>query len=486
MLLGRSLYGGALYPRQVTAAGAVACGATTSAKAIAAFRDGSGTFATATVATGAGVRNVLPVPAVGQGVAAVSAKAFAQFFLAVAPVGAAAVQGLARADFFALGDLPATVTCTGRIIRTIRVLIPSNAKCQAEIEPEAAIYALADPEAALCYSNPFGTYWYVGTGSTEPTASLAATAQKVRAASGVALCAASIFATAQADTHGLGAAEPVAALTSDPLLTVAGVRYWDAHGESVAQAEGSADEYIYAVALSVGFCNPNGRAQAQRAARGAAACNARATGFIEIVLPEYGQVFIDTAALGAANAHFAALGKSRVTAIGASAARAASEAKAAGESRASAGVASNVVWLTANGTVNGQSGATASAHRGIYAGGTCPQAAGAAAAGRKQAAASVASNGLAAASGSGIFHPKVLCEGSATAVANLAALYRLAQRAAGVATAGALPVGTNRVNDAGQRLSSRAIGVGAERRFISITEPPRLIAVAGAARRLAA
>lgn len=487
MLFGRSLYGGALYPRQVTAAGVVACGASASAKATAAFRDGSGTFATATVASGTGVRNVLPVPVVGQGVAAVSATALAHFFSAVAPVGAAAVQGLARADFFALGDLPAAADGTGRITRTVRVLIPSNAKCKAEIEPDAAIYALVDPEAALCYSNPFGTYWYVGAGEGVANATLSDAPQKVRAAGGVASCVASVLATAQADTNGYGSTEAAAALTSDPVLTIAGVRYLDAHGESVGRAEGYADEYIYAVALSVGFCHPNARAQAQRAARGVAGCTAKATGFMEIVLPEYGQVFIDTAALGAANAHFAALGKSRVSAVGASAAQASSEAKAGGESRANTDATSNVVWLTANGAANGQSGATASVHRGIYADGTCPQAASAAAAGRKEAAASVTSNGLAVANGNGIFHPKVLCEGEAEAQATLAAEYRMAERAAGVATALALlPPAANRVNGAGQRLSARVIAVGAERRSISITEPPRLITVAGAARRLAA
>lgn len=486
MLFGRSLYGGALYPRQVTAAGAAACGATTSAKATAAFRDGSGTFATATVASGTGVRNVLPVPVVGQGVAAISAKALAQFFLSVTPVATATVQGLPRADFFGLGDAFGTTEPLGSIIRTTRVRIPSAARCNAEVEPDAVVYALADPESALCYANPFGTYWYVGAGTAAAETTATASPQKAQAAEGTSLCAAAVSAAALSDTQSVGAVDVIAVLGSDPLLTSGGVRYWDAAGHSIAHAEGQADEYVYAVALSVGFCNPSARAQAHRAARGTSLVTAKAAGYMEIVLPEYGQVHIDTAAFGAANAHFAALGKSRVSAVGASAAQASGEAKASGESRAAASATSNVVWLTANGAAVGQSGAAAVVHRGIYASGACPQAASAAAAGRKEAAASVTSNGLAAANGNGIFHPKVLCDGEAEAKALLAAAYRMAERAAGVATASALPVATNRVNDAGQRLSARVIAVGAERRSISITEPPRLITAAGAARRLAA
>lgn len=486
MLFGRSLYGGALYPRQVTAAGVVACGASASAKATAAFRDGSGTFATATVASGTGVRNVLPVALAARASAATHGTARVDFALAAVSSGESNSSGAARVDFFALADAVALAGAAGKIIRTIPQRIPSSVDTYALPEAEPQVYVYVAPARVMCYANPFATHWYVGRGDCAAQAGGEAAAAIIRAASCQAVGSAGLTGLSRADVKSAGALHGQALAGVDPLTTVAGIRYWDANAEPVGEALLSGEAYTYSVALAVGRASARDDANSHRAAAGLARCFGEARGSMERVQPQYASVTTQSRAEGGAQAHLGALAQARTDVTGAAAAGAKADLAARGVSAGAAAGVSNVVWLTANGTVKGQSGATASVHRGIYAGGTCPQAAGAAAAGRKQAAASVASNGLAAASGNGIFHPKVLCGGSATAVANLAALYRLAQRAAGVATAGALPVGTNRVNDAGQRLSSRVIGVGAERRFISITEPPRLIAVAGAARRLAA
>jgi hypothetical protein len=467
MLFGRSLFGGALYPRQVTAAGAVACSATTSAKATAAFRDASSSFATATVATGTGVRNVLPVAVVPQGVATVpAAAAKVDFSAAVTSVGAASVAGRGIADYLLGGEGLGEALPSGKVVRTTKALIPSNAKCFAEIEPDAAIYALADPEAVWCYANPFGTYWYVGYGAADCIATLVGASEQILVGAGQCSTETLASGTARCDSNSGGALEAVASADSDPLTTIQGVRNWSVRGECLAEGDAQASEYVFTVALSVGLAYPMAAAQVRRAAGGGAYTVAQASGRLEIVLPEYSYVLIESQAGGEATAHLAAFATARVGAEGASAAAASTEAHAAGVAAATAAPANNVVWLTGSGASHGECSAAAVVDRRVQVQGECAQAAAATAVGRKQAAALGSSTGLAAAAAAGALQPKI--------------------PVAGVAVAMATVTGFNRINDASQRLSARVVNVSGASRTLTLSEPPRLVVVGGVSRRLAA
>lgn len=468
MLYGRTLFGGALYPRQVTAAGSVACSASVSVSAAAAFRDGSGTFATATVASGTGVRNVLPVALAARASVATPGTARVDFALAAVSSGESNSSGAARVDFSALADAVALAGAAGKIIRTIPQRIPSRANAYAlpEAEPQVCVYVA--PARVMCYANPFATYWYVGRGDCVAQAGGEVAAAIIRAASCEAVGSAGLAGMSRADTKSAGALRGQALAGVDPLTTVAGIRYWDANAEPVGEALLSGEAYTYSVAPAVGRATVVGGANSRRAASGTARCFGGARGSMERVQPEYASVTVQSRAEGGAHAHLGALAQARTDVTGAAAAGAKADLAARGVSAGAAAGVSNVIWLASPAGQAAASGVTgkANAFRERVATGAAPGGASMTGTGVVAALLAGHTRGLAHPVADGGYHPKIA--------------------AAGTTVGGAVVVGTNRTNDADQRLSTRVVAVTGERRSLSITEPPRLIAVAGAARRLAA
>ena len=468
MLFGRSLYGGVLYPRQVTAAGTAACSASASATAAAAFRDGSGTFATATVASGTGVRNVLPVALAARASAATLGTARVDFALAAVSSGESNSSGAARVDFFALADAVALAGAAGKIIRTIPQRVPSRVNTYALPEAEPQVYVYVAPARVMCYANPFATYWYVGRGDCAAQAGGEAAAAIIRAASCQAVGSAGLTGLSRADVKSAAALHGQAFVGVDPLTTVAGIHYWDANAEPVGEALLSGEAYTYSVALAVGRASARDDANSHRAAAGLARCFGEARGSMERVQPQYASVTIQSRAEGGAQAHLGALAQARTDVTGAAAAGAKADLVARGVSAGAAAGVSNVVWLASPAGQAAAAGVTGKANtfRERVAAGAAPGGASTTGAGVSAALLAGHAAGLAHPAADGGYHPKIA--------------------AAGTTVGEAVVVGTNRTNDADQRLSTRVVAVAGERRSLSITEPPRLIAVAGAARRLAA
>lgn len=467
LLYGRTIYGGPFNPRQVTAEGSVVCAASASARANVAYRAASGSFATATVARGSALRTVLPGAVAITGRATVqNAKPKVDFRLAGVAQAVANVTGRAHAEFFLAGDLSAAALPSGRIIRTTRVRIPSQALGSASIEVEAALYALANPGRALCYANPFGTYWYVGCGEVSATAGASAQGERIRAAAGQAVGQAD--AAGQACVEFSGAAVVHAEATPDPdsMELRGGVRYWTGRARPVATSEATADAYVFSVALAVGRATVAGSCNARRAGAAAVRPTAQATGRAETVLPEYGTVRIDTAAAGEAVAQLAAFAKAQVAAAGASQATGRLAASAKGRAECKAEAQATVVWITAAGSAQAGAGATGRCERTSLGGGAAQVVSISAARARKEAAARVQVGGLAQLAGNGGLHPKVLASAAVVATATL--------------------VGSNNVNSALQRLSVRRVRVPAQARKVRVAGEKRQIVVAGQKRRVAA
>lgn len=468
MLFGRTLYGGALYPRQVTAAGSAACSASVSARQKAAYLGGAGIAATATVNGAEAIRNVLPV-ALPSGVAAgVSARARVDFALAASLSSGASVFGRPRVDFSALAEAVSAALGSAKIIRTIVQRIPSRTNADATPEAQAQVYVYVSPGRVMCYANPFGTHWFVGYGACTARATGAASAAIIRAAHGGGVASGTPGGRARADMHGAGAALSAGAASVDPLLTVGGVRYWDANAEARADALLTGAAYTYSVVLAVGRATVVDGANSHRAAAGTARCFGEARGSMERVQPEYSSVVISSRAQGGARAHVGALAKANTQVTGAATATPKVVAAGRGASGAVAAGTSNVVWLSSRA---GESAAiamakAARAFRVCIGRGAASSSSAGAGTGRAVSQLSGTSSGLAVLAASGGLHPKVFAAGALAAEAQL--------------------TGVNKTNDSVQQLSSRVINVAREGRTIPVNEPPRVIAVQGASRRLAA
>lgn len=490
MLLGRSLYGGALYPRQVTAGGEVGCAAKIAANAAAIYRDGNKVFASSSPATAAAIRNVLPAPVAAPCAATVGARGKANFAAFAHPSGDVMAFGRARVLFAPSTVGLARADATGAIIRTIRMGAVSRTAGGAAVEGEAVNYLLAVGEAAHCPARVFGTTWFVGNVQTAVAAIAQASAQRVQAAAGGAVAKASVQVAGRCALYAEGVAASGVVPAVDPLHTAKGVHYWEARGDSAAAAALSGWGYVFTVALAVGFCAVTGRANTHRAAFataiGLAALQARS----EIVIPEQGRVRIESDAAAAGFAHFAAFGRAQINAVGATMARAETQLNAQAHAVTTVVPLSGAVSLAVCPRATQVFAIAASAEH-LPA---TRDAAGAAASTPHIVAAARTRMFLAGTTGGavdiavdGAYHPKIPTSGGATATGLAVGTLRMGIRVAGNANAEAYPAATNKVNDAGQRLSVRVATVEAENRTLKTpVEPSRHIAVEGAARRLAA
>lgn len=467
MLYGRTLFGGPLYPRQVTAAGSAVCSAEIAATATSALRSAAGVFGLTTVATAEALRTAVAAPVVPQGMCDVQdAVAHVEFRPGALPVATAAVQGRAEVEFFLAGTLAAAGVATGKIIRMIRYPVATQFWCLATVEAEGTVYALGDPERAWGIARPFGTYWFVSKGEVAASGVGAADGQRHRAGAIAVQAGALVQGTARVDGNASGAVAAEAAGDPDALLEVGGVRYWSARGGALASAEPTAGAYVYTVALAVARALPTADAVARRAAKAGAICTANGTGSMERVLPQEGSVVIDSSAQGTASARAFANASASAAATGASAAAAEVEFLASGGATASAGGVSNVVWLEIKASATSTGSVVGGAIRHRFGGGQVlafPTVVGAA---RLASFSGGQSAGLAMGTAVGGLHPKIPATGAAQAEAQVS--------------------GFNTVNEATQRLSTRVIWVGADVRLLIVPRSPRLVTAAGQLRRMAA
>lgn len=467
LLYGRTLYGGPFNPRQITAEGSAVCAASITARATAALRSASGSFATATVAHGSALRTALPRATASAARATVgTAKGVASFRPRTVAQAVAMATGRPRVSFFGAVTGAAAATPTGKIIRTIRVRIPTQARGVATPEAEGALYALASPAASLCYSNPFGTYWFVGRGESGASASVTGAGQRIRAAQGEAICTASGAGVAKAQLRGAGGALGAATPDPDSSELRGGVRHWTGRGNCAPSAAAYAGAYVFTVALAVGRAEVRGAPNAHRVARGVSATAAGAAGFAEIVLPEYGRVVIDTLAAGSAVARLAAAARAQVAAAGASVARGKVVAAAGGACNAGASVGAALAWIGISGSATASSSPRGRVARACVARAEAAPTGQAAGGARKAVAARVGVGGLAMGIGEGIYHPKVL--------------------AAGHASASCEPTGVNTVNSARQRLSTRCVRISHQPRVVVVAAQQRLLREPGPSKRLVA
>lgn len=471
MLFGRSLFGGALYPRQVTAGGVVA--ATSSARVVesANRKSGASAAASAVAAQASAVRVVIPTSPVVSCTSAATSTAKVNFSGFVDGHAASSVLGQARVDFTADAVALAVAGALPNPERRVRINFPSVAQGVALGEAEGAAWVYARLAAVAAKAFTFGTHWYVGRGWAVAAASVEATATQNLNAEGHATASATPTALAQLEAYGQGVAEPAQALLdSDPILESDGVLYRFGRSNVRAAAEPTATCYVYSVMLAVGFANVSAQAQARRAASGRTSGVALGVADTERVVPFEGAVVVGAAAHGSARAKASVLGRVRTN------------------TRAEVAPA-NIVYIV-SGSVNVDSQAGAVSTRVVIetapgtAGGTAlaaPAKAANAAVGRAQAttsgaagtgavvarfAAIGASGGHSLPSATAALHPKIPVSGTATAEA--------------------FCEGTNVVGFADQPLGARVIRVESALRTTTVQSSTRVVAVAGFNRQLAA
>ena len=487
MLFGRTLYGGALLPRQYIAEGAVTCTASVTASPHPASRPAKGTAAGIAAVQATATRRKIPGAATAATATVLPLGARSDRRPGALAAGTATAAALPRAAFNGFVGASATTAASRSIERRTPVRYNAPLVAAASGVADGDLYTLAWPSPAQASARVFGTHWFVGQIDCAIAALVTADAQRVKTAQGEAVCSATGQAAVRGDLYGL--ATPiggVAGLDLDPLQTVEGVRYWDARGVVQGVFTGSAAPYIYSVALSVGRAAlavvPNLRRMAQTHVVAAAALRCDA----QIVVPELGQLTVESDAVASVSARIAAFGVAQVEATGAGAATPLLEAAGAGDTAGAANAGVNVVELAVRGAIQAGAGATGKPVREARALGAVGVTAQAAGRGTSILSGATSAVGLVQATGAGDFHPKLPVSGQVEGVATPDAQYRMAFRMSGMAIGEASPWAVNLVNDARQPLASRRVDVGAEPRLVTVVATSRTLEIQTAARRMAA
>lgn len=470
MLFGRTLYGGALYPRQVTAAGSAACVASVTATASSTRYVAGDAVAVASVAPSSAVRIVLPTSPQIEGRATVSGAPLASFALHGAAAGAAAVSGLAQAAFSPAGAVTAPAEVTGSIIRTIRYpLGGTRADCFATLEAGTAVYVLAYPEPGIVTARVFGTYWEVGGGESQPEASPTGSAQHVKHVGSTAWCTAQPVAAARVEAFAQGGAAATASADPDALhTTAAGIRLWATRGSTTAMVTASAVPYVYGVELAVARVTVTGTANTLRAAFGVATPRALLSADSERVYPEVASVAVSSSAAASGVGITAARGVAQVSATGGAVAAARVTATGFGGATGGATPVAQVIRLDLWPGMSSAGGVgSVDMFRQAHAGGQPGEVTAApTASARLDSLAAGNATGGAMATAAGVFHPKIDAAGTVDATSSCS--------------------GFNVVNEAAQRLSARALRVGAQDRTVFTPSAARTVRLAGVTRRVAA
>lgn len=466
MLFGRTLYGGALYPRQVTAGGSIAASASASAQPLVTRPTGAVVSASAQLAGGA-VRNVLPGLFPGLAASACLVQARGEFRPGALVSASVTLTGVWRGNFAGFGEAFGIASDQSVPRRTARIIPPVRATATAQPEADGAVYVLADVEPVEARAHPFGTHWYVGRGESLAAVVPTADAQALRAVSGVSPCQGVLAGTAAAYLFGGAYAEVSCDLDSDPLVTSQGVRYWSGRGVATAVPHLGAVPYIYTVALAVGRALPMSSPNAHKAARGTALARMGGSAEGQRVIPQDATVVVGAQATGTVAASRITSGRVAVSAAGGGTALPAAwrPSRGATTGRALPQAAWIQISVLVRPSLVAASGLAAlrSDRRGAS---TVAAFCAIRVAGRKRAAAFGDTDPHAWLVAEAIFHPKQLVSGAAYAVAELS--------------------GFNRINDAQQLLTRRAVTVGRATRSLTINAASRTVMVSGTARRLAA
>ena len=487
MLFGRTLYGGALLPRQYIAEGAVTCTASVTASPHPASRPAKGTAAGIAAVQATATRRKIPGAATAATATVLPLGARSDRRPGALAAGTATAAALPRAAFNGFVGASATTAASCSIERKTPVRYNAPLVAAASGVADGDLYALAWPSPAQASARVFGTHWFVGQIDCAIAALVTADAQRVKTAQGEAVCSTTGQAVVRGDLYGL--ATPiggVAGLDLDPLQTVEGVRYWDARGVAQGVFTGSAAPYVYSVALSVGRATlavvPNLRRMAQTHAVAAAVprCDA------QIVVPRLAQLTVESDAVASVSARIAAFGVAQVEATGAGAATPLLEAAGAGDTAGAANAGVNVVELAVRGAIQAGAGATGKPVREPRASGAVGVTTQVAGRATSILSGSTGAVGLVQATGAGDFHPKLPVSGQVEGVATPDAQYRMAFRMSGMAIGEASPWAVNLVNDARQPLASRRVDVGAEPRLVTVVATSRTLEIQTAARRMAA
>ncbi|KII34844.1 hypothetical protein NL64_06160 [Pseudomonas fluorescens] len=181
-------------------------------------------------------KTVVPPAKVAAAKATVTGRAHVSFFARSAlGTAVASIAGYAKADYFAAGEAHAYLTPVAVAYRKTRAR-PLAAWSYATGEGEGFVYQLAYGVPARAIAKGVGTTYHVGVGDTLASAAGVATATAFIGAksSGLATAEVTGFVLRTAGAQGYGAA--TAALFGDAAITRAGVREFEAVGNTVCLA----------------------------------------------------------------------------------------------------------------------------------------------------------------------------------------------------------------------------------------------------------
>lgn len=470
MLFGRTLFGGALLPRQVTAEGSTVASAQAQVAESSLRRGAAGVNGTASVAQATAVRIRIPVAVATGGTALVSGAGQGAFAPGVSLSATAAVAGQSVAEYRPPASAIGTAVCQAAGFKRTRPRLPSVSLATAQMEGDGLVYVYADADAARARALPFATYWYVSLGEVVAAASLSGEGEITQKGFGAAAPTATASGEALAEFVGGGQeCGPVAELDADPLQYIGGIEHHFGRGVALASVAMSAEPCIYTVKLAVGRATLQSAPSVRRAVSASALGHATAAGDAERVIPFEGAVFIASSAQATARAN------SRV--------RGAAVIQSAAITTAVNARFSASAHLQVNSTAQAQSLRLAIDVTPAPAGGSAEAKP---AKGARIAGATGTAQGSSAAQGRAVSRLAAFGQtgGVSSPVGELSLVEKIP--ASGEATAAADLSGTNTVGVADQTLSTRVVAVAAGSRRLALEPSQRLIAVGGTARQLAA
>ena len=456
--IGRTLLGGALVASLVFAAGA-AGGAASASGQCEVIKFVAGQAQAGGEAGGYGRRLAAVFPSTAQGTATAVGAPAADYRAAGLSLAAAEAAGQSRAEFCGYGQAQASGSMAGAPLRTVR-LRPPAAKAFAVGEAEGYIYELAYGRPALARATGYGTTHVLGYGVASALAVGEGVPLLEAGGAGHAWADAQASGNLHYEACGLGQANATAAGWADAAVTRNGVREFECFGTADAVASGRLT-HLQIYQSQTGRAGSSAMATAVHMVGAAGKVNARAQAG--------GQgLVIATGVTGEpANVHATAQGRAHYL------------AGAAGHGTAIAqGEGQGVVIQTRAFGIPAQAAAVGR--------GTCVRLVGAGehratgqAAGVEYGNRVTHDAGRAAAQASGQAGATHLLLGAQIAMAEAggSAVGRRVVLASGQATAQALAVGFNQVNDLSPAPDCRTLSVSASPRLLMLDHQTRLITV---------
>lgn len=234
MRFGQSLFAGAAAAGFITAAGVALCSSSAfAAQEVRRFAAGN---AQSVVTARAASSRLIEAGAVGiAATAKVAGSPIVNFHATGLSQAVATASGYVRGNSYGYANATGVATAVGAALKSTKQY-PYHASCTALASDSAVVWDIGVAMSAVANATGLGTTWYLGYGYAVATAGIDGIAKQQAGGSGLAVGTAECEGSALYTLGARNTAHALAILSGDAAVTKAGIRYFEALGDGFADA----------------------------------------------------------------------------------------------------------------------------------------------------------------------------------------------------------------------------------------------------------